>query len=248
VALELRKFSNRFNAEAKNRFFKTKKGEYGAGDHFWGVAVPVTRTLAKQFADLELSECLKLLKSKIHEQRLLALFILIHQFKGAEPLKQKKIYSLYMRNLRYVNNWDLVDASAHLIAGAYLEKKNQSRAVLLKLARSKRLWDKRVAILATFHFIRRHDFADTLKISKILLADEHDLIHKAVGWMLREVGNRDKRVEEKFLNQHYKKMPRTMLRYAIEKFPIAQRKKYLSPPRIDRNILKKQEPLANLLS
>jgi 3-methyladenine DNA glycosylase AlkD len=179
VALELRKFSNRFNADAKNRFFKTKKGEYGAGDLFWGVAVPVTRTLAKQFADLELSECLKLLKSKIHEQRLLALFILIYQFKGAEPLKQKKIYSLYMRNLRYVNNWDLVDASAHLIAGAYLE--NQSRAILFKLARSKHLWSKRVAIIATFHFIRRHDFADTLKISKILLEDEHDLIHKAVG-------------------------------------------------------------------
>lgn len=226
AALELKKFSNSFNADAKNRFFKTEKGQYGAGDVFWGVAVPVTRTLAKQFADLELSECLKLLKSKIHEQRLLALFILIHQFKRAEPLKHRKIYSLYMQNLRYVNNWDLVDASAHLIAGAYLE--NQSRAVLYKLARSKGLWDKRVAIIATFHFIRRHDFTDTLKISKILLEDQHDLIHKAVGWMLREVGNRDKRAEEVFLKQHYKKMPRTMLRYAIEKFPIAQRKKYLA--------------------
>ena len=226
VAEDLKKLSNPRNAEAKHRFFRTKKGEYGAGDIFWGVSVPETRVLAKKYSDLGLTECTKLLKSEIHEQRLLALVILAHQFKRSEPNDQKKIYSLYMRNLRHVNNWDLVDASAHLIAGPYLE--NESRDILYKLARSKNLWNKRVAMLTTFHFIRRKDFADALKIAEILLHDEHDLIHKAVGWMLREIGNRDKQTEEKFLKRHYKTMPRTALRYAIEKFPAAQRKKYLS--------------------
>lgn len=221
----LKKRANSKNVDILLRFFKTGKGEYGEGDIFIGVKVPQTRDVAKAFRKLPLRQSLQLLKSKVHEERLLALMILANQFPKADEKTQKQIYTLFMKNLRYVNNWDLVDSSAHLIAGAYLFDKN--RAPLYKLARSKRLWEKRVAVIATYWFIRKYDFADTLKISEILLNDEHDLIHKAVGWMLREVGNRDFKTEEQFLKKHSKKMPRTMLRYAIEKFPETLRLRYL---------------------
>jgi 3-methyladenine DNA glycosylase AlkD len=221
----LKKFSNLKNSQILAKFFKTGKGEYGEGDVFYGVQVQKTRTIAKQFFDLPVEDCLILLKSKIHEERLLALFILGKKFKHADETDRKKLYLLYMKNLRYVNNWDLVDSSAYMIAGGYLYE--ESRKPLYRLAHSKNLWKKRVAIIATFHFIRRNDFVDTLKIAKILLNDKHDLIHKAVGWMLREIGKRDLNRLEEFLARHYQKMPRTMLRYAIEKLPQRRRLRYL---------------------
>ncbi len=221
----LKKHANPKSAAVLSRFFKTAKGEYGEGDIFLGIKVPQTRTVAQQFHDLPPKECLSLLKSKIHEERLLALLILCEQFKKGSDAEKKKIHNFYLKNIQYVNNWDLVDTSAALLVGSYLVHSNKD--ILYKLARSKNLWEKRVAIIATFHFIRNKDFKDTVAISEILLSDKHDLIHKAVGWMIREVGKRDFKTCEKFLIKHYKKMPRTMLRYAIEKFPEQKRKKYL---------------------
>lgn len=221
----LKKLSSSKNAEVLKRFFKTGKGQYGEGDIFYGIKVPETRAVARLYSKLPLQECSTLLKAKVHEERLLALMIMGLQFRKGTEEQKKKIYSFYIKHLRYVNNWDLVDSSAHIIAGAYLFDK--SREPLYRLARSQNLWEKRVAIIATFWFIRLNDFSDTLRISEILLDDEHDLIHKAVGWMLREVGKRDLKTEQKFLANHYKKMPRTMLRYAIEKFPEALRLRYL---------------------
>jgi len=212
-------------AEHSQRFFKTGKGDYGEHDKFLGIRVPVLRRQAKQFQHASLKDVERLLKSRFHEERLLALLILVGQFAKADRVEQKAIYTLYLKNTQYINNWDLVDSSALQIVGGYLEDKD--RAPLVKLANSSYLWERRIAIIATFHFIRASDFADTLKIAKILLNDDEDLIHKAVGWMLREVGNRDVEVEKRFLKTRYKKMPRTMLRYAIEKFPESERKDYL---------------------
>ncbi|MFC1598057.1 DNA alkylation repair protein [Patescibacteria group bacterium] len=212
---------------AKNAlwFFKTGKGEYGEGDKFLGITVPLQRKVAKKYRDLPLVEVEKLLQSPIHEHRLTALFILVDQFNKADEAGKARIYKLYLKNTKYINNWDLVDSSAHFIVGGYLL--DRPRDVLYKMARSRDLWKKRIAVLATFMFIREDDFKDALRISEILLQDEHDLIHKAVGWMLREVGNRDQATEEKFLKKHHKKMPRTMLRYAIEKFDEKKRQAYL---------------------
>jgi len=221
----LKKVANPTKAQFAQRFFKTGKGEYAEGDRFLGITVPSVRAIAVQFRELPRGEVAKLLRSPWHEERLLALVLLVCQFERGGPEVQEKIYRLYLRSSRYINNWDLVDSSAPQIVGRYLEKR--SRAVLYRMARSRNLWERRIAILATFHFIRREEFAPTLKIAKILLKDDHDLIHKAVGWMLREVGKRDQAVEEKFLRLHAANMPRTMLRYAIEKFPPALRKHYL---------------------
>jgi len=222
---ELKKFSRPFFVPSLLKFYRTAKGEYGEGDQFYGVRVPETRSVAKKFSHLELKQVTNLLQSKIHEERLLALIILVNQYKKADEIKKKAIYSLYMKNLKYVNNWNLVDVSAHAIVGAYLFEK--ARTPLFKLARSSQLWKKRVAMISTFYFIRQKDFKDSLKIAEILLHDEHDLIHKAVGWMLREIGHRDLKTEEAFLKKHYRFMPRTALRYAIEKLPLTQRQKYL---------------------
>ncbi len=209
------------------RFFKTGRGEYAESDVLIGVNVPVTRIVAKKHLNLRLNDVLRLLTSKVHEERLMALFILVSQYNKADEGVKAKIFKEYLKLVpKYVNNWDLVDSSAHLIVGKYLE--NKPRNVLYKLAKSKNLWEKRVAIIATAHFIRLKDFKDTLKIAEILLHGTHDLIHKAVGWMLREVGNRDQKVERKFLDKFAHVMPRTMLRYAIEKFPEPIRKKYLN--------------------
>lgn len=207
-------------------FFKTAPGEYGEGDVFLGVTVPGTRSVAKPFRDLPLAEIRKLLRSKIHEERLLALLILVDQFARAEAPLREKLFDFYVANLSRVNNWDLVDLSAERIIGPWLA--GRSKTLLYTLARSPRLWDRRVAILSTFHFIRNRDFKDTLKLAEVLLRDKEDLMHKAVGWMLREVGNRNLPTLERFLRRYAPRMPRTMLRYAIEKLPPSKRKRYMS--------------------
>ncbi len=222
---ELKKISDPEQAKILRRFFKTGKGEYGEGDIFLGVKVPDQRKMAGNFKKLSLSDIKKLLDGKIHEHRMSALFILIKQYEKADERGKKKIFDFYLRNTKNINNWDLVDISAPKIVGDYLLKKPKD--VLYKLSKSKNLWEKRIAILATFAFIKNNKFGDTLKISKIFLKDKHDLIHKAVGWMLREVGKRDQEIEEEFLKKYYLKMPRTMLRYAIEKFDEKKRKFYL---------------------
>ena len=213
-------------AAHSQHFFKTAPGEYGHGDQFLGLRVPVLRKQAKEFQNMELGEIQKLLNSKLHEVRLCALFILIHKFRRADADLQTTIYDFYLNNTVNINNWDLVDCSAYKILGEYLFDKN--RSVLYRLAQSDNLWEKRIAIMATLKFIKSGQYADTLKLAGQLMDDDHDLIHKAVGWMLREVGNRDLNEEEAFLKNHYKSMPRTMLRYAIEKFPQAKRQRYLS--------------------
>jgi 3-methyladenine DNA glycosylase AlkD len=225
VRRRLRKLGTEERAEVSQRFFKTGPGEYGEGDVFLGVTVPDLRRIAKEFQDLDSREITSLFRSRIHEERGMALLILVRQYQRGDRQGQERIYKLYMKHLRFVNNWDLVDGSAEHVVGAYLREK--SKKPLYDLARSKTLWERRVSIMATFHYIKRNEFSETLKISEMLLSDEEDLIHKAVGWMLREIGKRDLAVEEKFLKKHYKGMPRTMLRYAIERFPEPKRQRYL---------------------
>ena len=207
------------------RFFKTGPGQYGEGDHFIGVKVPVIRKVAKEFKSLPLTEAECILHSEIHEERLLALVILVGQFEKANNATRKSIYDLYLANTEHINNWDLVDLSAPKIVGRHLE--TRSRRPLYRLAKSASLWERRISIVATGWFIWQDDFADTLKIAEILLGDQEDLIHKATGWMLREVGKRNVAVLEQFLDEHCRVMPRTMLRYSIEKFPEKRRQAYL---------------------
>ena len=207
-------------------FFKTGPGQYGEGDVFIGVRVPVIRKVAKDFNELPLPEVEILLHSPIHEERLAALVILVMQAAKADTKTRKAIYDFYLANTKFINNWDLVDLSAPQIVGTYLADK--SRKPLYRLAKSSWLWDRRISILATFHFIRGDDFDDTLRISEILLADREDLMHKAVGWMLREVGKQNVAVLEGFLGLHCRVMPRTMLRYAIERFPEKKRRAYMA--------------------
>ncbi len=213
-------------AEDSGRFFKSGVGDYGEGDQFRGIRVPVVRQQVKRFSNASLRTLLALLKSRWHEDRLFAVLSMVDRYQRGDAPTQKRVYEEYLKHAGYVNNWDLVDSSAHLIVGPWLE--SRSRRKLHTLARSAMLWERRIAIMATYHFIRAGDFAETLVIAKQLLHDEHDLIHKAVGWMLREVGNRDRSVETKYLRQHYKTMPRTMLRYAIEKYPETERKGWLN--------------------
>jgi 3-methyladenine DNA glycosylase AlkD len=218
---ELNKLANPDKAQILQSFFKTKKGQYGEGDIFLGITVPQQRQFAKKYNHLSIPELQKLLNSKIHEQRLIALLILTNKFKR----NQKEIFEFYLKNAKQVNNWDLVDLTAPNIIGNYLQDKDKS--ILYQLARSPNLWEKRIAIVSTYTFIRNNQFKDTLAISKILLNDKHDLIHKAVGWMLREVGKRDQNKLETFLKQNYNKVSRTTLRYAIERFPEEKRRAYL---------------------
>lgn len=226
LRLELRKHASLTKARIAQRFFKTAKGEYGYGDRFLGVAVPTQRRIAKEFLHLEFKDIQELLKSPIHEERLIALIILVHQFKHAKGQKRKLIYEFYLKNAARVNNWDLVDTSAHHIVGAYLDGKKHD--ILFSLARSSNLWKRRIAIVATFHFIRHGKSQPTLSLAKLLLKDKEELMHKAVGWMLREVGKRAGRDRmEDFLCREYKKMPRVMLRYAIEHLSPQRRKAYL---------------------
>lgn len=232
---ELKSLANPKKANILQGFFKTGKDQYGEGDVLLGITVPISRGVAKKYADLSFENLQVLLDSKIHEERFIALMILVRRFEahaGVSPAGQKTsdeqrdVFNFYMKNYKNINNWDLVDLSAPNIVGNYLLDKN--RDILYEFAKSNNLWKKRIAILSTFTFIRKNQFEDTLKISEILLNDKHDLIHKAVGWMLREIGKRNLKVEENFLKKNYKKMPRTMLRYAIEKFEEKKRKMYLN--------------------
>ncbi len=239
LKIEVKKLADPKRAEASKRFFKTGKGEYGEGDQFIGLSVPKCRAIAKQFKDLLLLEIKELLESKIHEERLIALFILVGRFAKADEKLKKEIFDFYLENTKLINNWDLVDSSAYFIVGEYLLDK--PRDILYKLAKSENLWERRIAIIATLQFIKKKkEFKDTFKIAEVLLNDNHDLIHKAVGWMLREVGEKVGQKElviflakhyRQALNGHYvpiyKIMPRTMLRYSIEKFEEDLRKKYL---------------------
>lgn len=204
-------------ARMQQRFFKTGPGEYGEGDIFAGIPVPEIRKLVRRYGELSIKETTSLLQSPIHEARLLALLILIGASKRGGADLQEKIYHIYLGSTRFINSWDLVDVSAEHIVGRYL--RHRSKEPLYLLAASPLLWERRIAIVATFHFIRQGEFTDTLEIAALLLNDPEDLIHKAVGWMLREVGKRDRMVEKEFLKAHYRHMPRTMLRYAIERFP-----------------------------
>ncbi len=222
---DFERLKNPAKAKHLSRFFKTGKGEYGEGDVFLGIVVPLQRQLSRKYQDLNLKDLQTLLFSKVHEYRLTALIILVLKFNKADEKEQKEIVDFYLKNTKKINNWDLVDLSCHHILGKYFF--NKDRKIFYKLARSENLWEKRISVISTFDFIRNNQFEDSLKIAEILLHDKHDLIHKAVGWMLREVGKRDLKTEEEFLKKHYKKMPRMMLRYAIEKFPEEKRQWYL---------------------
>lgn len=222
---ELKKLANPDKAKILQRFFKTGKGEYGEGDKFLGIMVPQIRSLVKKYRGLGFSEIDKLLHSKFHEKRLLALLILVSRFEKGESKTQEKIFNFYLANTKHINNWDLVDLTAPKIVGEYLL--NKDRLILYELVKSNNLWKRRIAILSTFTFIKKNDFIETLKISKLLLTDPHDLIHKACGWMLREVGKRNLENEEEFLKKYFKIMPRTMLRYAIEKWGLQKKKSLL---------------------
>jgi len=222
---EIKSVSNPDKAKFLQRFFKTGKGEYADGDIFLGIVVPVQRQIAKKHKLLSFPELEKLITSRFHEERLIALLILVERFKKAEENEKEIIVKFYLNNRKGINNWDLVDLSAPKILGQYLIDKD--RKILFRFAKSNDLWEKRIAVLSTFAFIRNNDFDDALKIYEILVNDKNDLIHKAVGWMLRELGKIDLKEEEEFLKKHYKTMPRTMLRYAIEKFPERKRKAYL---------------------
>ncbi len=225
IQTALRKLGDRQKADHSKRFFKTGPGEYGEGDEFLGIPVPALRKLVPKHPELTIADATRLLRSSIHEERLLALFLLVRRYQKGDAQDQAQIYHHYLNHTRYINNWDLIDASAQHIMGAFLYSRDKTP--LFQLARSADLWERRIAVMATFHFIRNQEFSATLKIARLLLTDREDLIHKAVGWMLREVGKRNITVEEKFLKKHYQKMPRTMLRYAIEKFPADLRQKYL---------------------
>lgn len=225
IKKELLNLADKEKAELLQGFFKTGQGEYGEGDIFLGITVPEQRNVAKKYKDMDLNEIQELLNSKFHEHRLVALLILIEKYQKEDNKKQ--IVDFYLKNTRNINNWDLVDLSAHKLLGDYLL--GRERSILYKLAKSDDLWEKRISVISTFAFINKNQPEDSFKIAEILLNDKHDLIHKAVGWMLREVGKRiGEDVEEKFLKKHYKEMPRTMLRYAIERFSEEKRKFYMS--------------------
>ena len=213
-------------AAHSRRFFKAEPGGYGEGDRFYGIRVPVVRRLAREARDLPLVRVRRLLESPYHEARLMALVLLAEHYRRGDEATRREIYDFYLASTKRVNNWDLVDASAHKIVGAHLE--SRSRKPLERLARSKLVWDRRVAIIATYHFIRRGEVADTFRLARTLLDDPHDLIHKAVGWMLREAGKVEPARLLAFLDRHAPKMPRTMLRYAIEKLPPTRRSKFLA--------------------
>ena len=223
---ELQEIQDPEKAKILLKFFKTGKGQYGEGDIFLGIKVPQQRNIAKKYSSIPLDDIGKLLKSNIHEFRLTSLLILVLKYKKGDNNGKKEIVDFYLSHLGNINNWDLVDSSAPYILGDFLLDKD--RSILYRLAKSENLWERRIAILSTFAFIKNNKFEDSLNIAEILLLDKHDLVHKAVGWMLREIGKRDKRTEEEFLEKHHRKMPRTMLRCAIEKFDNDKKKFYLN--------------------
>lgn len=226
VRADVQAAANPRDAVFLQRFFKTAPGQYGAGDKFLGIRVPVMRAIARTHRDLPLTARLALLRSRFHEERLLALILLVHAYQKGDEKTRIGICRDYLAHSKFINNWDLVDCSAEHIVGPELGK-SVSEAKLTKLARSKVLWDRRIAMLATFHWIKREEFGPTLRMAEILVNDKEDLMHKAVGWMLREIGKRDRPTLVRFLRRHYRTMPRTALRYAIEHFGEAERKRYL---------------------
>ncbi len=225
IERELESLGDASRVAILQRFFKTGPGEYGAGDRFRGIRVPILRGLAKKYQELSLADAQHLLQSTFHEDRLLVWLILIRQYYQGDQGSRDQLHRFYLEHTRLVNNWDLVDASAPHLLGHYLE--DRPKDILTRLAASGNLWERRMAIVATMHFIKRQDFNETLRIARLLLSDREDLIHKAVGWMLREVEKRQTAVAEAFLRKHYRNMPRTMLRYAIERLPEARRQAYL---------------------
>lgn len=226
IRADLQKLANPNKALTLQRFFKTGEGEYGYGDKFLGITVPELRSLAKGYSnEVPFDDLSGLLSSLWHEERMVALLMLIEQYKKAAVSKQTAIYDFYFANVAGINNWDLVDLSAPHIVGAYLLDKKKD--FLQELVISKDLWQRRIAVVATLHFIRNDFFAETVLLAEKLLCDKEDLMHKAVGWMLREIGKRDSAVLNNFLSRHYRIMPRTMLRYAIERFPQEMRLAYL---------------------
>ena len=222
---DLQKLKSPKKAKIYARFFKTGKGQYGEGDIFLGIIVPKTREISKKYTNLNFVDIEKLLLSKVHEGRLCALLILVEKYKKSDLQNKRYIVDFYLKNAKNINNWDLVDLTADKILGDYLIDKDKS--ILYKLAKSENLWERRIAIISTFAFIKNNQFNDTIKIAEILLNDKHDLIQKAVGWMLREVGKRDEKELLKFLDKHYKIMPRTMLRYAIERLEKEKKEIYM---------------------
>ncbi len=223
---ELQKKKNPKKAAILERFFKTGPGEYGEGDRFLGITVPESRKSARAYAGLPKKDITALLKSPFHEERLIALLILVERFESGSQKKKKGIFDFYLASTRYINNWDLVDLTAHKIVGEYLVGKHTR--ILQKLARSRILWEKRIAIIATFAFIKRNSFSEAFAVARTLLRDPENLIHKAIGWMLREVGKRSISSERSFLITHYDSLPRTTLRYAIERFPPKERRYWLT--------------------
>jgi len=224
---DLQEHASPEKAELYQRFFKTGKGQYGEGDVFLGLTMPEQRQVAKKYSNLSLAKIQELLKSKIHEHRMTSLIILVNKYKKASEEDKANIFNFYLKNTKKINNWDLVDVTCPNIVGEFLYRNKKHRKILYELSRSKNLWEKRIGIISTMYFIKYHEFEDTLAISEILLNDSHDLIHKAVGWMLREIGKKDQAILEDFLKTHYKDIPRTTLRYSIERFEEDKRKKYL---------------------
>lgn len=222
---ELLGLKNSEKAKLCERFFKTGKDEYGEEDKFLGIVVPKLREIAGKYKDLTLPDLQELINNQFHEIRMVALVILINSYKKADEVNKEKIAKFYLKNTENINNWDLIDISAPTILGDWFL--DREKLILYDFARSDSLWKKRISIMATFGFIKKFKFEDSLKIAEILLFDTHDLIHKAVGWMLREIGKRNLKTEEEFLEKYAKVMPRTCLRYAIEKFPEEKRKMYL---------------------
>jgi 3-methyladenine DNA glycosylase AlkD len=225
IIKKLKEMGDSVIAAHSQGFFKTGKGEYAEGDKFLGIRVPELRKWAKEYIEISIYDAFELLRSELHEVRLLALFVLVAKYSAKNNPDKEVIYRSYLDHTEFINNWDLVDCSAEHIVGAHLF--NGDKKPVYQLADSKSLWERRIGIMSTFHFIKRNHFPDTLAIAEMLLKDKEDLIHKAVGWMLREIGKRDLQVEESFLVKFYKEMPRTMLRYAIEKFPETDRLAYL---------------------
>ena len=220
-----RRFERYGSCQLRTEVFQNGPGEYGEGDLFRGIRVPVLRKLANKYKQATVSDAEQLLQSPFHEDRLLALLILVQLYRRGDAAQRQAIYKLYLANTKFINNWDLVDSSAAGIVGAFLHERDKTP--LTRLAQSVVLWERRIAIIATSYFIKQGQFDETLRIAELLVNDSEDLIHKATGWMLREVGNRDRATEEVFLRRHYRHMPRTMLRYAIEKFPEPERQAYL---------------------
>jgi 3-methyladenine DNA glycosylase AlkD len=226
IEAELHALADPVRATHSLRFFKTGPGQYGEGDRFLGLTVPMMRSVVRKYRELDDAAALELLASSWHEQRLVALLLLVEGYSRGDESRRGRIHRAYLANTRQINNWDLVDASAEYIVGSHLDARDIG--LLERLARSEVLWERRIAIVSTFYFIKRNEFRPTLKIAGLLLRDSHDLIHKAVGWMLREVGKRDRKALDGFLRKNYPRMPRTMLRYAIERHPERVRKQYLA--------------------